>query len=403
MKRRLSQVLAWAGLLVCIAGASAGYALYRVSGSPPPSTLTTLLSFLAFPAIGALIVSRRPQNTIGWIFCAIGLGTGVTAFSGGFVQHALATGADAELATGLVDAVGNGMWIVNLGLGSLLLYLFPDGRLPSRRWRAFLWLDVAVLVVTSLSDLLRPGPLEQVGNRQLVVNPVGIPAAAPLLLAGDVVGHILFVPVVLAAIVSVIVRYRHAQGGQRQQIKWFVSGAASMALVIAVTANVFPEQSAAGNFGFALAFVLLPVGAGIGVLRYRLYDIDIIINRTLVYGSLTVLLAAVYFGSVVGLQHLAAALAGSQASGNPLIIVLSTLLIAALFIPLRRRIQRTIDRHFYRAKYDTARTLERFAAALRSETDLNGLSDHLVGVVDETMRPAHVSLWLRAEHGKDGR
>jgi hypothetical protein len=390
-----SRLLAWLGLFACIAGASAGYLLFMSSGSPPPSVLTTLCSFLAFPAIGALIVSRRPQNTVGWIFCAIGLGTGTTAFSGGFVQHAIATGADAQLATGLVDAIGNGLWIVNLGLGSLLLYLFPNGRLPSHRWRPFFWMDAAALVATSLSDLLQPGPLEQVGDRQLVVNPLGIPAVAPLLDAIDTIGHILLVPLVLAAIVSLIVRYRHAEGAQRQQIKWFVYGATLMALIIAVTTAVFPEQSVGSSLGFAVAFVMLPLGAGVGVLRYRLYDIDVIINRTLVYGSLTLLLALVYFGSVIGMQQAARVVTGQQASSNPLVIVLSTLLIAALFNPSRRRLQTAIDRRFYRSRYDAAKTLERFATSLRSEIELTELREHLLAAVDGTMRPAHVSLWLR--------
>ncbi|HEU5440238.1 MAG TPA: hypothetical protein VFU88_13190 [Ktedonobacterales bacterium] len=393
----ISKVLAWLGLAACIAGASAGYALFMSSGSPPPSILATLLSFLAYPTIGALIVSRRPQNTVGWIFCAIGLGTGMTAFSGGFVQHAIATGTDAQLATGLVDAIGNGMWIVNLGLGSLLLFLFPDGRLPSRRWRPIFWLDVAALASTALSDLLRPGPLEQVGARQPIINPLGIPAIAPLLEAGDTIGHVLIIPLVLTAIASLIVRYRHAQDAQRQQIKWFVYGAALMALIIAVTTIVFPEQSVGGSIGFAVAFVMLPLGAGIGVLRYRLYDIDVIINRTLVYGSLTLLLALVYFASVIGMQQLVRLVSGTQAENNPLVIVLSTLLIAALFQPLRRRIQATIDHRFYRSRYDAARTLERFAASLRGEIELAELGEHLVGVVEQTMRPAHVGLWLRPQ------
>lgn len=399
-----SRLLAWLGLLVCAVGAGASYVLFAASGTVGLSFFATILSFLAFPALGALIVSRRPKNTVGWIFCAIGLGTGATAFSAGYVQHALATGADAQLATGLLDAVGNGMWVVNLGLGSLLLYLFPDGRLPSRRWRPFFWLDVAALVVTSLSDLLRPGPLEQVGERRLVANPFGIPAATPLLDAGDVIGHVLLVPLVLAAIVSLIVRYRHAHDAQRRQIKWFVYGAALMALLIAVTASIFPEQSVGSSLGFGVAFVMLPLGAGIGVLRYRLYDIDVLINRTLVYGSLTALLAALYFASVIGMQQLVRLVSGAQAENNPLVIVLSTLLIAALFQPLRHRIQAGIDHRFFRAKYDATRTLDAFAASLRSEIELAQLSDHLVGMVEETMQPAHVSLWLASlERGQQAR
>jgi hypothetical protein len=403
MKRSVAAALGWLVLSFCAVSYAMALLLVNLSsvsgGTPivPPQ----VLAFLAFPMVGALIVTQRPRNTVGWLFCAIGLGTSITSFSGGYVTHALAVHADAQLATGLIDALGNAVWILNLGLGSLLLFLFPDGRLPSRRWRFVFWLDVAGIVAVSLSSLLYPGPLESHGR---VVNPIGIPVAAPLLNAITSIGQTLFIPLALSAVVSVIVRYRREEGTQRQQIKWFAYGAALLVLTIFVTVIVVTALTPSGqdgsnsllsNVGFSLAFIMLPIGAGIGVLRYRLYDIDLIINRTLVYGSLTAILAGVYFGTVVGIQQLVRLISGQQAEQNPLVIVLSTLLIAALFTPLRQRIQQFIDRRFYRAKYDTARTLERFAATLRQDVDLAELREHLLGVVMETMQPAHVSLWLR--------
>jgi hypothetical protein len=397
MSREQSHFLGLLVLLFCgsvyALALSAFIATSTVTSDQWLSIVLNLSAFFAFPVVGSLIVSQRPSNTVGWLFCAIGLGTAATSFSAGYVQHALATHGDTQLATGLIDALGNAVWITNMGLGTLLLLLFPDGKLPSRRWRPVFWLDVAAIVFTALAEAFHPGPLESQGR---VVNPLGLAPASPVLETIDGLGHAIFPVLALAAIASVIVRYFHASGTQRQQIKWFAYGAASMAFIITVTVVAAPDQnSVLSTLGFALAFVLLPVGAGIGVLRYRLYDIDVLINRTLVYGSLTLLLAAVYFGSVVGLQHLAAALAGSHASDNPLTVVLSTLLIAALFTPLRRRVQRTIDRRFYRAKYDAATTLERFAASLRTQTDLSALTAHVVATVEATMQPAHASLWLR--------
>jgi hypothetical protein len=357
------------------------------------TNLVQLVGFFAYPVVGSLIVSRRPSNTVGWLFCAIGLGTATTAFSAGYITHALATHADTQLATGIIDALGSSVWLLNLGLGALLLLLFPDGRPLSRRWRVVYWFAVAMIAAASLAALLQPGPLESNGR---VVNPLGITAARSILVTLNFVTHLLFLPLVLLAIISVIVRYRRASGIQRQQIKWFALGAAAMAVIICITVFAFPdENSAASTIGFALAFAMLPIGAGIGVLRYRLYDIDILINRTLVYGSLSAVLASVYFACVIGTQAIIQAVSGNT-NTPPVLIVASTLLVVALFNPLRHRIQAGIDRRFYRRKYDATRTLAAFGATLRTETDLTNLSQHLVSVVNETMQPTQVSLWLHA-------
>ncbi len=375
---------------------------FASAGATPAEQLVTfvqLAGFFTFPVVGSLIVTRRSSNTVGWIFCAIGLGTGTTAFAAGYIQHALAVHADAQLATGLIDALGNGMWVLNLGLGVLLLLLFPDGKSFSRGWGLVFWLGAIATAATALADLLMPGPLEAGGR---VANPLGISAARQVLVAVGFIGHVAILPLVLLAVASVIVRFRRAAGIQRQQIKWFAFGAAAMVFLIVATLVALPDQnSPLGTVGFALAFAMLPIGAGIGVLRYRLYDIDVVINRTLVYASLSAILIAVYFGAVVAMQQITSALAGTQTTQNPLILVISTLLIAALFSPLRRRIQRIIDQRFFRSKYDAARTLERFAATLRQDVDLAELRQHLLGVVGETMQPAHVWLWLRPTRDRE--
>jgi hypothetical protein len=392
-----SRMLGMLVLLFCTIAYVIALVAFASAGAPPAEQVVSfvqLAEFFTYPVVGSLIVTRRPSNTVGWIFCVIGLGTATTAFSAAYVQHALAVHVDAQLATGLIDALGSGMWIVNLGLGALLLLLFPDGKPFSRGWGLVFWLGVAAIAATSLADLLMPGPLEPGGR---VINPLGVSAARHVLVAVDFLGHLVFLPLVLLAVASVIVRYRRAAGIQRQQIKWFALGAAAMALIIAVTVVAVPDQSSPlSTIGFAFAFAMLPLGAGIGVLRYRLYDIDVVINRTLVYGSLSAILAGVYFVAVVVMQQVVRAITGSIEL-NPVVVVLSTLLIAALSNPLRSRLQAFIDRRFYRAKYDTARTLERFAATLRQDVDLGELHARLVDVVWETLRPAHVSLWLRRE------
>lgn len=395
MTRGKAPILGGLLLVVCALAYALALLTFSMSGATWGQELITLVQltgFFAYPVVGSLIVSRRPSNTVGWLFCAIGLGTATTAFSAGYITHALATHADTQLATGIIDALGNGVWSLNLGLGALLLLLFPDGKPLSRRWRIVYGIAMAIIVAGSLSALLQPGPLETDGR---VINPFGISAARPILVTVDFVTHLLFLPLVLLAIISVIVRYRRAAGIQRQQIKWFAFGAASMAAIIVITVLTFPDENSAGStIGFALAFAMLPIGAGIGVLRYRLYDIDIIINRALVYGSVTAILVAVYFACVIGAQAIVQRLTG-QANPPPLVIVASTLLIAALFTPLRRHIQSFIDRRFYRAKYDAQKTLAAFGATLRNEVELTRLTEHLVAVVTVTMQPEHISLWLR--------
>lgn len=370
--------------------------------------LVQLAAFFAFPVVGALIVTQRPSNTVGWIFCAIGLGTAFTSFSAAYVQHALATNAGGAFAFGLIDAVGTAVWSLNLGLGLLLLSAFPDGKPLPGAWRLAFWVDVVTVAAVVLADLVHPGPLEANG---LAVNPLGIAVLGPVLPAIDTAGHLLFIPLVLVAVASVIVRFRRAAGTQQSQIKWFAYGSGLLVLIIAITviasdaltpSGQVSSNSVLSNVGFSLAFVMLPAGAGIAVLRYRLYDIDVLINRTLVYGSLTLALAAVYFGSVAAIQSLATRLTGERTL-PPAAVVAPTLLIAALFAPLRRRLQRFIDRRFYRGKYDAAETLATFGAALRSEVDLPRLNEHLLTAVEEAMQPAHLSLWLQPSEGRAGR
>jgi hypothetical protein len=276
-------------------------------------------------------------------------------------------------------------------------------------------LAVVALVFSSLSKALLPGRLEETPGIA-IANPFGIEAARELLELLGTIGFFLLPLCIVASAVSMIIRFRRSQGIERHQLKWFVSAAALLAVTFAATAvpwfvvGVLSDQSAPFLSGqrtpsltlkvtqdiTSLTFAGLPIAAGIAILRHRLYDIDILINRTLVYGSLTVLLALIYFGGVAAAEAIFRVLT-RQEQQPQLAVVISTLVIAALFNPLRRRIQSFIDRRFYRRKYDAAKTLEAFSAKLRDETDLDALSDDLVGVVRETMQPAHVSLWLHPD------
>ncbi|HET9979358.1 MAG TPA: hypothetical protein VFQ32_02870 [Ktedonobacterales bacterium] len=395
--QRIGRYLGWAFWLLDAAVIVAGLIIFmnaaRVMGANKADALTgtiaMVVAFFTFPTMGALIIWQRPRNTVGWIFCCIGLGTAFTSFSAAFVQYALASHTDASLLVGVVDAAGNTVWPLNLGLGTFLLFLFPNGRLPSRRWRFIFWLDVAVVALAVLMGLLQPGYLESVNGVGRVWNPLGVTSAKPFFDLVNTVGGLVFVACALSSVAAIIVRYVTSRDIQRQQIKWFAFGVAMMVAILIPSFIFIPEENTLSNITFAVGIIMLPLGAGIGVLRYRLFDIDVIIRRTLVYGLLTAILASVYFVGVVGVQTLL------RVSNSPFIIVITTLLIAALFQPLRRSLQRFIDQRFYRARYDARKTLDKFGASLRSEVELAQLTDHLLQTVEQTMRPAHVSLWLR--------
>ncbi len=352
------------------------------------------LVLLGFVALGILVVHRRPGNPVGWIIS----GVGVTAVASGFLEsygvYALFT------EPGRFSGGATAAWLSTLifipvlfAAPAMLFLLFPNGNLPGRRWRVVFWLVILTTCSTmagaGLNPVLNDAPFKGVAN------PLGVDAPRALFETLSNIGWPGMTASFLVAAFAMILRLRRSRGVERQQLKW-----------IAAAATVLPLASAAGVFSYYLgyetvggllatfSFVPILFAAGYAVLRYRLYDIDILINRTLVYGSLSATLVALYFGSVAITQAIIQALTGREDLPQ-LAIVASTLVIAALFNPLRRYIQSFIDRRFYRNKYDARKTLEAFSAKLRDETDLGALSNDLVGVVRETMQPSHVSLWLR--------
>jgi hypothetical protein len=362
---------------------------------------------VGYPVIGAIIASRLPAHPIGWICCAIGVLAAVQHFSGEYAIYALRTPHPEALLGGYAMLwVSLWAWILVFGLIEILLFLFPNGRLPSKRWRPLAWLSGALTLMAAILISISPdAALDALGSSDNVhvslPNPLGIEGLPNLYRPIQT----LVLALGLVAAASVVIGRRKAGGIERLQVKWLL-----YASVIWFGGNVLKNTviSPLGDvsWGLWVSYLLVgigglggPIAIGIAILRYRLYEIDIIINRTLVYGALTVTLVALYFGGIVVLQRVFVLLTGQQST---LAVVASTLLIAALFSPMRRRIQSFIDRGFYRRKYDAARTLEVFSAKLRDETDLDALSDDLVGVVRETMQPEHVSLWLRPESSPKG-
>jgi len=367
--------------------------------TPWRDRVIALIGIIGAPIVGGLIASRRPRNPYGWVWLGFGLSLALAQLESSISAYARVVESEtlvAPLAVAHVLRLGNQ---VSLVLAPFLLLLFPTGRLPSRRWRPVAWISALSGAMIMVLVLLFGSP-DKVGG------------AISSITSGVV--FIVFASIALSAL-SLLVRYRRASGVERQQLKW-VAFAAVLAASTLMAQQLFwlvallndyllggevpPSNPSLENLRDAAANVCLYAGVGIAILRYRLYDIDIIINRTLVYGSLTVSLAFVYFGGVATTQTLFRAITGQERLPQ-LAVVISTLAIAALFDPLRRRIQNSIDRRFYRRKYDAAKTLEAFSTKLRDETDLDELRGDLVRVVRNTVQPEHVSLWLRPSGGTE--
>lgn len=414
MRRRASFWLAWALGVLSVAMFVAGFvfALLTLNVADPVARTSTggidglliFLPFLAFPIVGALVASKSPENPIGWICLTAGLFWMFIVVSDPLTAYSLATTGSAPGPV-MFDALTLWSWALPLGLlGTFMVMLFPDGRLPSRRWRPLAFLSGVAILLTSVSLTLEPGPLPHRGG---VRNPLGIEGQPWVQSVGSAC-ILLLALCILASALSLIWRYRHSDMEARQQIKWlaFAASFVGVTYLSALIGGIFfvPEYLFTEGktpvwisliFNLVLiSFAGIPTAIGIAVMKYRLYDIDILINRTLVYGSLTATLAALYFGGVVATQAVFRTLTGQEQQPQ-LAIVISTLAIAALFGPLRRRIQNVIDRRFYRRKYDAARILGDFGARLREDVDLQTLNDDLLEVVRETVQPAHVSLWLR--------
>jgi hypothetical protein len=403
MSRRTAALIAWSMWATSLALTAVSIILLVLNFSHPdvaiyPYWLENILFAVGYSTVGAVIASRSsPKNPIGWLFCAIGLSFGVDHFSAEYAIYTLQAQPGAPIGGDAAAWILSWAWILAVGLIVFLVLLFPDGRLPSRRWRWFAWLSLILTVTGAVWGAFTPGAILSLGQ---INNPLGVEGVPNVWKLTQT----LMLTLIFVSAASLFMRLRRASGVERQQIKWFTytGVVASSAALLTYTISEPIGAQWLRWVGYAvmqLALIGMPISMGIAILRYRLYDIDRIINRTLVYGSLTATLVALYFVGIVVLQRVFVLLTGQQST---LAVVASTLLIAALFTPLRRRIQSFIDRRFYRRKYDARKTLEAFSTKLRNETDLKALNDDLVGVVKETMQPTHVSLWLRSETASQG-
>jgi hypothetical protein len=343
---------------------------------------------LVFAGVGALIASRLPDNAIGWIFLAAGVAAGLGALAHSFADHWIDGNGGPDWLGKAAALYGEVSWIPFIVMPTtFLLLLFPDGRLLSRRWRPVAWCGAVGIAGSFVAGGLHPGPIPDFPQ---VMNPIGVDSPLVDLLEG--LSLLAVVIGVVGSSASLVVRFRRSRGEERQQMKWLALAGAvaagTLPLAI-VTYDVIGETAA--NAAIMTSVLGLPAATGIAILRYRLYDIDVVINRTLVYGALTATLALAYLGGVLLLEL---ALRPLTESSN-LAIAGSTLAVAALFRPARGRIQAAVDRRFYRRKYDATRTLELFGTRLRDEVDLDALGSALRAVVADTMQPAYVSLWLR--------
>jgi hypothetical protein len=363
--------------------------LSAANGNLSLDGVALLVAFTAFMVMGAVIVAHQPSNAIGWIFSAIGLLAATGGLAQEYAEYAYITRPGSL--PGAILAVWYSLWWWYPTLFLVLvftLFLFPTGRLLSRRWRPVFWLAVATTGAFTMLAALSPGL--NLDQDHAVRNPIGIGWVEDV--EKGVVGVGLFVLLSVsevAALASLVVRFRRSRGEERQQLKWFTYAGALLLLI--PLGDFLPNRNlSTAVFGLLIAF--LPVAAGIAILRYRLYDIDRLINRTLVYGLLTALLGAVYTGVVLVLGQLSGGIGTTPPSWA---VAGATLAAAALFQPARGRIQQVVDRRFNRRKYNATQTIQGFSTRLRDQVDLGTLATELVAVVDQTMQPTQVSLWLR--------
>ena len=381
--------LAWGSAALAVAILAA--AVVIGSGADTSSVIIAMIC-LVFSGVGAVIARRQPANAIGWLFLLVGVAAALALLSSGYADRWTAGDGGSRAIGELAATYASLSWIPFVVVpATFIVLLFPDGHLLSRRWRPVAWCAALGIALTFLTGVITSGPLEDYPQIQ---NPYGVDASFVEPLTG--LSFLLLLVGVVGSVASLVVRFRRARGAERLQMKWLAF--AGVAAAITLPLSFVASDTVGENVGYAaimLSVLGLPIAAGLAILRYRLYDIDVVINRTLVYGALTATLAAVYLGSVLVLQL---ALSGLTA-GSGLAVAASTLAVAGIVRPARTRIQELVDRRFYRRRYDAQRTLERFALQLRDEVDLGALDAELREVVAETMQPAHMSLWLRPTPG----
>ena len=361
-------------------------------------SLASSVVWFLFTVIGALIASRQPGNAVGWILVGLGLGTNIEDFAGQYGRYARFTMSGSVVGGELMAWLQSWLWAVEFGMQAFLLLVFPNGKLLSRGWRPAAWATATASIVMAVGMAFKPG---EIGNRDIfrsIANPFGLEGlSGPLEEALGVAAFVALNLCILLAAASMVLRFRRARGVERQQMKWFAVAASLLAaaFVVNFVFQFVPELKLVDEAALLGAVASVAVAVGIAILRHRLYDIDLLINRAVVYALLSAGLALVYWASVVLLQQVLRAIT----QGSELAIIGSTLAVAALFSPARRRIQNVVDRRFYRRKYDAQQVIRDFSQHLRQEVDLDKLSAELQMVVSRTVQPADVSLWLRRSDG----
>jgi hypothetical protein len=351
-------------------------------GEPLVVALLSEVSLALLASVALIITLRRPENAVGWLLAAAVLGLGVQQFAGNYSHHALTY--PGTLPGGRLAAMVQSVGVVALVALALVFLVFPTGHLPSRRWRPVAWALLAVGCLVFAALVLTPGPM--LNGVPASQNPLGVTALRTVNLIDPL--YMALLGLVLLGLVSLLVRFRRARGDERQQLKWLPIG---VALIVASFLIEDVGNATVNALADLLALAVLSGAILVAMLKYRLYDIDRILNRTLVYGLLTSLLIGVYAGLVFLLGRLLDPATGDSA----LAVAASTLAVAALFQPARRRVQAVVDRRFNRRKYNAAKTIEGFSARLRDQVDLDTLATELLAVTDTTMQPTTVSLWLR--------
>jgi hypothetical protein len=397
MSTRVVRALPWALVALAVALLLAAEILAGVTATREAFGFSVFIWAIAlvFGATGSLIATRQPGNPIGWLFLVASVSAGVSSLSGAYADYYVAE-RQGPPALGEAAAVyGDLSWMPFILLpATFLLALFPDGRLLSRRWRPVAWCAAIGIGGAFVIGFIKPGPI---ADQPQMTNPIGVnsPLVSPL----EGLTLLMVAIGMVGSSISLVLRFRRSRGEQRQQIKWLALAGAIAVVTIVFGVSVYDVLGDRVADGLMMLSVMgLPVAAGIAILRYRLYDIDVVINRTLVYGALTAMLAAVYLVSVLLLQLLLE----SFTQGSGLAVAASTLATAALVRPARSRIQAVVDRRFFRRKYDAAQTLAAFGARLRDEVDLDAVQTYLRAVVAETMQPSHVSLWTPTRVRGDG-
>ncbi|MDQ3785372.1 MAG: hypothetical protein M3360_10955 [Actinomycetota bacterium] len=401
MTTRSAARLAWASWAALAALLASSNALAVANSSVADLDAQFLLSFdfLLVGGIGSLIAARRPSNAIGWLLIGIMLTMGVVFFSDSYAAYTLST-SPGSLPGGIWFAwVSEWLWAVTIfSFVTFLPLLYPDGKLPSPRWRPFAWAASAYLGFVIIVLAVEP-KLGFDADIPGIRNPLAVEAMEGVARWVDGPGNILYLLFAIISAASLIQRYRRQTGAQRQQIKWFAFAMGLMTTYFVVTTALevtvggSPGDTLPGLIAAFAAILAVPAAIAIAILRYRLYDIDVIINRALVYGALTGVSVLVYLAGVFGTGAVVRGLTGQ--TRNDLVVAASTLAVAALFQPARVRIQKIIDLRFYRSKYDAEKTVEEFSTRLRDEIDIEALRSDLLSVVRDTMKPAHVSMWLR--------